>query len=62
MVHTTIITTPIETGTSTPGGSFLTKEDLDVYQKEIQRKSSVEVLDLKLLYNQRVATKPYPKD
>ena len=62
VIHGTTTTAPVEAATSTPRGSFVTKDDLDVYLKEIQQKSSAGVLDLKLPYNQRIAVKPYPKD
>ena len=57
-----IVTTPVEATTSAPRSSFVTKDDLDAFVKEIQNKSSMGVLDLKLPYNQRIAIKPYPKD
>ena len=41
---------------------YVTKEAFDTYLKEIQAKSSVGVLDLKLSYDQHIASKPYPKD
>ena len=63
VMHVTpIVTAPVEATISAPRGSFVTKDDLNLYIKEIQNKSSMGVLDLKLLYNQQVATKPYPKD
>ena len=62
VIHATTTATPVEAVTYTPRGLFVTKDDLDVYLKEIQQKSSARVLDLKLPYNQRIAAKPYPKD
>ena len=41
----------IEATNSAQRGSFVTKEDLDTYLKEIQAKSSTGVLDLKLPYH-----------
>src|SRR5262249_5256716 len=61
-LQTATPTTPAEVTTSTPKGAFVTKEDLDMYLKEIQAKSDVGVLDLKLPYNQRIAAKPHPQD
>ena len=54
--------TSVEATTSTQRDSFVTKEDLDAYLKEIQARSSAGVLDLKLPYDQRIAAKPYPKE
>ena len=63
VMHVTpVVTAPVEATISAPRGSFVTKDDLDLYIKEIQNKSSMGVLDLKLPYNQRIAIKPYPKD
>ena len=54
--------TSVEATTSTQRDSFVTKEDLDAYLREIQARSSAGVLDLKLPYDQRIAAKPYPKE
>ena len=56
-----VVAAPVEAITFVPRSSFVTKDDFDSFIKEIQNKSSMGVLDLKLPYNQRVAINHIPR-